>query len=515
MEIANRQLAIFTLFLTLRAMQIRFYNTLSNRVEDFEPIDPPRLSMYNCGPTVYDFQTIGNFRTFLFADVLRRFLELVGYQVQQVMNLTDVGHMTEDQLADGGGEDKMNLAVKHFKEAKKVGTVPSGAAVDSNDPYAVAGFFIEAFVKDAMRLGLKVASEYPRQMPRATDHVGAMVGMIRSLIATDHAYATGEGAVYYSVESFPAYGSLSGNTIEKLRGGEGGRVLEEHQAQKRHPADFLLWKADSSHLMKWPSPWGEGYPGWHIECSAMARVLLGRDVIDIHTGGEDNIFPHHECEIAQSCGVSGRDCFARHWIHARHLLVDGQKMSKSKRNFHTAADVLDGKVTGKPVDPAVLRYELIRSHYRSNSSFTLKGLADSAHAVQRLRDFAARQGRCEPLGGSAVDEHPVLSSFCHALADDLNVSGALGAVFKWVAASKDEPALALGVLRRIDSVLGVLGEAEESDGEGEARTRCRAIDHARAERDFAAADQLREQLIDAGYEVHTTKKGTIARKSLG
>ena len=159
MEIANRQLAIFTLFLTLRAMQIRFYNTLSNRVEDFEPIDPPRLSMYNCGPTVYDFQTIGNFRTFLFADVMRRFLELVGYQVQQVMNLTDVGHMTEDQLADGGGEDKMNLAVQHFKEAKKAGTVPSGAAVDSNDPYAVAGFFIEAFVKDAMRLGLKVASE--------------------------------------------------------------------------------------------------------------------------------------------------------------------------------------------------------------------------------------------------------------------------------------------------------------------------------------------------------------------
>ena len=496
-------------------MTLRLWNTLDKKLIDLEPVTPGEIRMYNCGPTVYSDPHIGNFRSFLMADLLRRVIDQRGFKTTQVMNITDVGHMTEDELADGGGEDKMQVAMQRIKDAKKAGIVPNDAVSDPSDPYQVAQFYIDAFLDDARVLGLKVAGQYPQQMPRATQYITQMQQDIKRLIEADHAYVASDSAVYYRVESFPEYGKLSGNTLDKLRSGAGGRIVDANQAVKCHPADFLLWKPDKSHIMKWDSPWGVGYPGWHIECSSMARSVLGRDVIDIHSGGEDNIFPHHECEIAQSCGVSGGDCFARHWIHARHLLVDGQKMSKSKRNFHTAADVLDGKVTGKPVDPAVLRYELIRSHYRSNSSFTLKGLADSAHAVQRLRDFAARQGRCEPLGGSAVDEHPVLSSFCHALADDLNVSGALGVVFKWVAASKDEPALALGVLRRIDSVLGVLGEAEEGDGEGEARTRCRAIDHARGERDFAAADQLRQQLIDAGYEVHTTKKGTIARKPLG
>ncbi|MEE9211985.1 MAG: hypothetical protein V3U29_04965, partial [Phycisphaeraceae bacterium] len=289
-------------------MDIRFFNTLAHCEQTFVPIDPPDVYMYNCGPTVYDYAHIGNFRAFVFADVLRRFLELAGYRVHQVMNITDVGHMTEDQLADGGGEDKMQLAARQLKQAKKAGR----ATVENpDDPHQVARFFTDAFLKDAKALGLKIADEYPQHMPHATDHVSHMQDMIQTLINKNHAYVADDGAVYYSVESFPEYGRLSGNTLDKLRGGAGGRVLDQHQAAKRHPADFLLWKPDPAHLMKWDSPWGTGFPGWHIECSAMATPLLGRDVIASHTGGEDNIFPPHECEIAQTCAATGNDTFAR------------------------------------------------------------------------------------------------------------------------------------------------------------------------------------------------------------
>ena len=224
-----------------------------------------------------------------------------------------------------------------------------------------------------------------------------MQEMISQLIQRGHAYVGPDGVVYYSVESFPAYGRLSGNTLDRLMTGAGGRVSEENQANKRHPADFMLWKPDSSHIMKWDSPWGAGYPGWHIECSCMARKRLGRDVIDIHTGGEDLIFPHHECEIAQTCGATGENSFARFWMHARFLLVEGEKMSKSRGNFYTVRDVLQGRVrdekgqpTGVSVHPAVLRLELLKSHYRGNMNFTHKGLIDSAGVVRRLTEFRAR-----------------------------------------------------------------------------------------------------------------------------
>lgn len=520
-------------------MEIRFHNTLTHRLETFAPLNPPDVFMYNCGPTVYDFAHIGNFRAFIFADVLRRFLEITGHQVHQVMNITDVGHMTEDDVADGGGVDKMEAAAQRLKEAKKQGAAHLSALENPDDPYQIARFYTDAFINDAKLLNVKIAFEYDRDpakthMPHATDHVTTgMIPMIQKLIDTGHAYVGRDGAVYYDVESFPAYGQLSGNTLVELKTGEGGRVSVQSFAAKKHPADFLLWKPDSKHLMKWPSPWGEGYPGWHIECSAMARALLGRDVIDIHTGGEDNIFPHHECEIAQTCGATGQSHFARFWMHTRFLLVEGEKMSKRKGNFFTVRDVLEGKVTGRAVDPAVLRYELLKSHYRSNANFTKKGLEDSASAVRRIREKALEL--FETANFDEIDEEginladPVIETFVGALADDLNVGGALGALFSWLNQPHDNPVHSLLVLITLDRVLGVLPRGKEDENFGIdfaalggaggdeddlAIKACKAIDAARLAKDFATADTLRKQLIEAGYDVSTSKEGTVAKKRL-
>ena len=239
-------------------MDIRFYNTLTNREEIFEPLDPPNVAMYSCGPTVYDFAHIGNFKSFLFSDVLRRFLDLAGYNVTHVMNITDVGHMTDDDVADATGEDKIAVAARKLKEEKKLGMLPDDAIANPDDPFEVAQYFTDAFVEDARLLGIKVAHDYPRNMPRPTEHIDAIQVMIQKLLDKGHAYIADDGVVYFSVESFPEYGRLSGNDLEQLIAGSGGRVLDEHQAIKRNPADFFLWKPDPSHIMKWPSPWGEG-----------------------------------------------------------------------------------------------------------------------------------------------------------------------------------------------------------------------------------------------------------------
>jgi cysteinyl-tRNA synthetase len=502
-------------------MEIRFHNTLTGRPETFEPLSPPRVSMYTCGPTVYDFAHIGNFRTFLFADLLRRFLDAAGYQVDQVMNITDVGHMTEDELADGGGEDKMAVSARRLKEAKKAGTIEPAAVENPDDPFQVARYYTEAFLTDARTLGLRIAEEYPRRMPHASAHVPAMQRLIQRLLERGHAYVGTDGVVYYDVESFPDYGRLSGNTLEHLRVGSGGRITSAELAHKRHPADFLLWKPDPAHLMKWDSPWGVGYPGWHVECSAMAMELLGSDTIDLHTGGEDNIFPHHECEIAQSRGASGAPYFARCWMHARYLQVEGEKMSKSRGNFFTPRDVLAGRVTGRPVHPPVLRFELLKTHYRTHVNFTAKGLLDAAGTVRRLNEFAA-QAAARAAGRTAVVglDHPVLGGFMAALADDLNISAALAEVIPWAARQPEDPAEALAVLRAVNRVLNVapLGEvpAATADPEPDAGVAdlCRRLDAARAARDFPTADRLRQELTDAGYEVRTTREGTTARRPL-
>ena len=504
-------------------MEIRFYNTLTHRVEPFRSIEPGAVRMYSCGPTVYDYAHIGNFRSFLFADLIRRFLEAAGHRVHHVMNITDVGHMTEDAVADGGGEDKMQVAMRKLKENKKSGKVEEGAIENPEDPYQIAGYFTKAFLADARRLGLKVAFEYPQNVLHATEHIDDMLEMIRTLIERGHAYVA-DGVVYYSVESFPEYGHLSGNTLDKVQAGSGGRVSEEDLSTKRHPADFLLWKADPRHIMKWESPYGTGYPGWHIECSVMARKALG-DVIDIHTGGEDLIFPHHECEIAQTCGATGKERFANFWVHARFLMVEGEKMSKSKGNFYTARDILGGKATGRPVHPAVLRFELIKSHYRANMNFTVKGLADSASAVRKLIEF--RQKLETETGGEAASvdrSHPLLKAFLEALADDLNMSGALGVVFPWVAGDHPDPRESLGVFNEINRVLAVApiepfeGDAIVFDGGEEnelpIEDLCRQIDEARSRKDWPAADTIRKQLQEAGYEVRNSPDGTVATRQL-
>jgi cysteinyl-tRNA synthetase len=506
------------------AMTIRFYNSLTKDIAEFQPLQAPRVTMYSCGPTVYDFAHIGNFRSFLFADLVRRFLEYMDFDVRHVMNITDVGHMTEDQLADGGGEDKMQIAAKKLKEAKKAGGVAAGQIENPDDPYQVAQYYTDAFLEDARQLALKVAFEYPQQVLHATQHIADMQELITRLLEQKHAYVAADGVVYYSVESFADYGRLSGNTLDMLREGSGGRVLDEDQARKRHPSDFLLWKPDASHIMKWDSPWGTGYPGWHIECSAMAMKQLG-DAIDIHTGGEDLIFPHHECEIAQSCGASGHTNFARFWMHVRFLMVEGEKMSKRTGNFFTVRDVLQGKVTGRPVHPAVLRYELIKSHYRTNMNFTAKGLIDSAGNVLKLNRFVQQLEEDTHGAAAAVDRsHPILQEFTAALEDDLNIAAALAVVIPWTAKKPRDAAEALAVCRKINQVLGVapleptsftqdvlsFGHVQDA---GILQV-CRDIDAARAQKDFATADQLRQQLLDAGYQVQTSRDGTVVQQQL-
>ena len=502
-------------------MDIRFHNTLTNSIEMFQPVETDCVRMYSCGPTVYDFAHIGNFRSFLFADVIRRTLEFFGHTVHHVMNITDVGHMTDDANADGAGEDKMQAAARRVKEDKKSGKVPEGAVLNPDDPYQIAKFYTDAFLRDAQTLGVKVTFE-PDNILHATQHIDTMQEMIAQLIANGHAYVGPDGVVYYSVESFPKYGQLSGNTLDRLLTGAGGRISDENQSHKRHPADFMLWKADSSHIMKWNSPWGTGYPGWHIECSCMARKRLGHDVIDIHTGGEDLIFPHHECEIAQTCGATGNDTFARFWMHARFLMVEGEKMSKSKGNFWTVRDVLEGRATGTQVHPAVLRLELIKSHYRANMNFTKKGLLDSAGVVKRLTDFRARLTEASDGHTETVDlDYPILKEFAEAIADDLNIAGALGAVLPWATSNPSDPAMALGALDRINQVLAIapLGSAETSAGSGSNEQSriavlCAQLDDARKRKDWPAADGLRKEIEGQGYTVKTSPNGTVAEKRL-
>ena len=362
-----------------------------------------------------------------------------------------------------------------------------------------------------------------------------MQTMIQKLLDRGHAYIADDGVVYYSVESFPSYGQLSGNSIDQLDSGAGGRVSDVNQARKKHPADFMLWKPDEKHIMKWDSPWGTGYPGWHIECSVMAKALLDADEIDIHTGGEDLIFPHHECEIAQTCGASGGEHFAKFWIHAHFLMVEERKMSKSLGNFYTARDVFQGRIkvdinsdelSGKPVAPAVLRYELIKTLYRKNMNFTYKGLLDSARTVQRIVDFRMDLESKTNGEASEVDlSHPILKQFSEALADDLNMAGALGVVIPWVRGDHPDPHESLAVWKKINSVLSIApvnegiaeAVADSSSGDdeyAEADQWCKDLDNARANKDYDAADEIRKKIQDAGFEVQTTKEGTVIKRTL-
>jgi len=503
-------------------MKMRLYNSLTKKEELFTPIDPDGrvVRFYSCGPTVYDYAHIGNFRSFLNADVLRRALELIGYEVRHVMNITDVGHMTDDDVADGGGEDKMEAAASRLREAKKSGRLPPDVDIDPSDPYAIADFYANAFLDHARALGLKVAREAqhdPSRMPRPTQYVPQMIEMIETLIDRRHAYVGSDGVVYFDVQSFPDYGRLSGNTPDAIRSGEGGRVNEATQSLKRHPADFMLWKPDPSHLMRWDSPWGEGYPGWHLECSVMAMSLLGRDTegeIDLHSGGEDNIFPHHECEIAQSCGASGQAHFSRFWFHTRFLIVEGEKMSKSKGNFFTLKDLL-----AKGATPAAIRLELIRTSYRANANFTMQGVKDAQRQIDRWKRLEAwlTTHRDAPLHGPGP-LRAALTTFTQSLCSDLNVQGAIAALNE--AASQYDvqrgPAGASAptttyadeadALASMNAVLGVLDleTAARIDGADVSLIESKITERAaaKASKDWATADRIRDELLDMGIAIN-------------
>lgn len=473
-------------------MPLAVYNTLTKRKEPFEPIEPGRVRMYNCGPTVYSYAHIGNFASFLLADLLRRYLEYSGYEVVQVMNITDVGHMTEDDIADARGEDKLE---KKAREERK-------------DPWEIARFYEAAFHEDRELLNLKPAMCYPR----ATEHIPEMVALIQELLDAGLAYRAG-GQVYFEIAKFPQYGILSGNSVEDLLAAH--RV--EPDPHKRSPLDFTLWKRDPKHIMQWESPFGRGFPGWHIECSAMSRKYLG-EVFDIHTGGEDNIFPHHECEIAQSSGGAGRIC-ARYWLHRRYILVDGRKMSKSLGNFYTVRDLVAKGYSGPEI-----RLALLFGHYRSNTNFTFQTLDAAREWLRYLREFR-RNMLALPAGGEAGDlaglgelATSADAKFRAALDDDLNISAALAAVREFASeAYKGCRSAAAGkaAVERLaawDAVLGVLG------GGGEARRGLRPEEieaalerraRARAEKDFATADRIRAELEARGIVVKDTPQGTL------
>ncbi|CAN5819904.1 cysteine--tRNA ligase [soil metagenome] len=542
-------------------MPLHLYNSLSKSIQPFTPRDPRHVSFYSCGPTVYDDAHVGNFRSFLAADVLRRWIEsplcalandpeagrglgkhaavgIARRTVTHVMNITDVGHMTDDAEGGENGEDRMAVAGRRLLEAKKSGALPAGVEVDAANPYQIADFYATRFLEDARRLGLKVALEAkqdPTLMPRPTGCIPQMIAMIELLIARGHAYAVGapqRQVVYFDVQSFPAYGQLSGNTLDKLRSGAGGRIDQGNQSQKKHPADFLLWKADPAHIMKWDSPWGPGYPGWHIECSVMAEQRLaaldkgGDGTIDLHSGGEDNVFPHHECEIAQTCGCTGNPVFARTWFHPRHLFIEGAKMSKSKGNFYTARQLME-----QGIELGALRLELIKTHYRTNANFTMQGLADSQRMLQRWRRVAAAAGATAMTGAELAAESAdaaVLEEFAELMNDDLNVAGALGLINSWTGDLTAPTASDAAALSVMDDVLGVLslerlarqtmeigvylaGTAPSPEVEERLLQR-RA---AREKKDFKRSDTLRDELAALGYAIKDMAGGRVEISRLG
>ncbi len=478
-------------------MPLVLYNTLTKHLEPFSPREPGVVRMYNCGPTVYSDPHIGNFRSFLFADVLRRTLELLGFRVDQVMNLTDVGHLTQDDVE--AGEDKIEAAARRQRRTPE----------EIADHYAGEFFAISRLLN--MRPALR--------NPKAREHVPEMLTLIRVLVDRGIAYVV-NGNVYYDVTRFPGYGRLSGNSLDELQAG--ARI--EVNAEKRNPLDFALWKQDPKHLMQWDSPWGRGFPGWHIECSAMSMKYLGEE-LDIHTGGEDNIFPHHECEIAQSEAVTGRP-FARHWLHARHLLVDGKKMSKSLGNFHTVKSVLD-----RGYDPRVLRFALIRAHYRQPLNFTFEGMDAARETLGRLRDFRrsitamaaappSREATPAPEAGALLEQAE--TGFRAGLEDDINMSQALAALFDLVSAVNrlgtipaDAASRIAAFLDRADGVLGVLDEgagADALDPALQAMLDARAA--ARKRKDFPESDRLRAELRAKGILVEDTPRGQIWKRAL-
>jgi cysteinyl-tRNA synthetase len=463
-------------------MALRFFNTYSRELEDFEPSDPAnrKISIYTCGPTVYSRAHIGNFRAYVFEDLLQRHLELRGYKVHRVMNITDV----DDKTIRGASE--AGVPLQKFTAQ-----------------------FKEAFFEDFETLRIKRADEFPA----ATDqrYIARMIEMISALISHGLAYQADDKSVYFRINKFPDYGKLAHFDLTQLQ--STGRVKHD-EYDKEHIGDFALWKAwdEEDGNVKWDSPWGPGRPGWHIECSAMATALLG-DQIDIHCGGVDNIFPHHEAEIAQTEGVTGEK-FVRYWLHCAHLLVDGQKMAKSLGNFYTVPDILAKGYTGREI-----RYALMRVHYRAPLNFTWEGVKEARESLgridewlARLRELAKNVERPTPHAQRSMEKN----DFEDALDDDLNISAALGFLFESIRETNramDETRLdtasasaCLDWWKRINTVLDLETEAEVP-APAEVAQLAKDRENARREKNWKRSDELRDRIFALGWEVRDTKDG--------
>jgi cysteinyl-tRNA synthetase len=462
---------------------MRLYDSLTRQVQEVKPVDGRTVKMYSCGPTVYRYIHIGNMRSFMLGDLIRRALRLEGQDVRWIMNITDVGHMT-DEVADAG-RDKMELA-----------TDDEGLSAQQ-----IAQKYTDAFLEDADLVGIERADLYPR----ASDHIPEMIEIIQGLIEKENAYEV-DGTVYFDVTTFPEYGKLSGNTLEALRAGH--RQESVVDPNKRHPADFALWKkAGPGRLLKWPSPWGDGYPGWHIECSAMTLKHLG-ERFDIHTGGNDNKFPHHEDEIAQSEAYCGHPVVSI-WVHGGFLQMEGQKMAKSAKNIKRVTDLAQ-----QGIDPLAYRLLLFGTRYRSEMDFDWSALEGANERLATLRrrmlDWAA-EPRPDGLSDSSRDFD---RRFRDAVANDLDLPAALVVLNELVSSPDVGGGEKRALLTAWDSVLGL--DVDRLTREGwvpgeEIRDLVRQRDEARAGKDYAASDAIRRRLIDMGLEVMDTAEGTKVR----
>jgi cysteinyl-tRNA synthetase len=460
--------------------EIFFFNTLTRKKEKFVPLEEGKVRIYTCGPTVYDYAHIGNFRTFVFQDLLRRWLEYRGFKVIQVMNITDVDDKTIR------GARKRNIPLREYTD-----------------------YYMKAFFEDIEALNLEKAEYYPR----ATEHIPEMVELIKRLMEKGYAYRGEDGSIYYDISKFKDYGKLSKLKIEELKPGARVKVDEYGKEEAR---DFALWKAwdEEDGDVFWETEIGKGRPGWHIECSTMAMKYLG-ETIDIHSGGVDLIFPHHENEIAQSEAATGKP-FARYWLHSEHLLVEGRRMAKRYGNFYTLRDLIK-----RGYDPKAIRYLLMSTHYRQQLNFTFEGLEAAKGAVDRLTTFVRRLLETDGAGcGEEIKRlmADVQKRFESAMDDDLNISVALAALFDFVRdvnklmdenrLSRKEAEEVYDLMMKFDKVLGVIGEVKaEEKLPPEAEELIRRREEARKAKDWATADRIREQLRAMGIILEDTPQG--------
>ncbi len=464
---------------------LKLYNTLSNQVEEFKPLEANKVRMYVCGPTVHDFAHIGNFRTFLFSDLLRRYLKFKGYEVHHVMNITDV----DDKIIRKSVEKGQSL--RDYTEV-----------------------YTNYFFEDLYALG----AEPPEEILRATDHISEMVDVIKRLEANGHTYES-EGSTYFRINTFDGYGKLSKVKFEGNVVGASERVDSDEYEAKENARDFVLWKAAKPGEPFWETELGQGRPGWHIECSAMSMKSLG-ETFDIHAGGIDLVFPHHENEIAQSEGATGKP-FVNYWVHAEFLMVEGKKMSKSLGNYFTFRDLVEKGFTARAI-----RYLLLSAPHHKQLNFTLEGLRGAEGTVARLNDFKQRLTETQPEDGStpAIARMTELSlkRFEEAMDDDLNTAEALAAVHDFVRETNssmalgmvkaDDKATLLSAIDRFDSVFGIFGEAKKEMLDSEIQALIDERQEARKAKNFARSDEIRDQLTNLGIILEDTKDGLRWRR---